>query len=133
MKTLRTLISILAVVVAVAIGSVVALAAPAAVVTTASPAARADASAYCPPEEKQRREAAVEAAQGELAAHRAAYKVFLKQQQTARKRYFKTHPKAKDRVAFLKKQQAQQKAMKAQEKRLQNRLQAAKKSLNDCE
>jgi hypothetical protein len=132
-KTLRTLISILAVVVVVAIGSVVALAAPAAVVSTASSAARADAAEYCPPEEKQRREAAVEAAQGELAAHRAAYKVFLKQQQAARTRYFKTHPKAKDRVAFLRRQQAQQKAMKAQERRLVAALNAAKKSLKNCE
>ena len=77
--------------------TVVAFAAPGALGHAASPSAGAARAVYCPPDEKKRRQAAL--------------KTFVRKMVLARKRYFRTHPKAKDRVAFVKAQRRQLKAL----------------------
>ena len=111
-KTARILIATLATTLTLALGAVVALAAPGAVTKASSPQAGAAKAAYCPAGEKKRRQQEFKRAQAQL-------KAFQKGQLAARKQYFRTHPKAKDRVAFLKRQKAQEKAMKAIVKRKQ--------------
>jgi hypothetical protein len=96
-KAVRILIVSLAATTVLATLSVVALAAPNAVGLAASPDAGAAEAEYCPP--------------GEKASRQAAVKRYTRQLLPARTRYFKTHRSAKQRRAFVKKQQAQLKAL----------------------
>ena len=69
-----------------------AFAAPGSVAKTVSPSASAAHAVYCPREEKARR--------------KQELKGFERQMQAQRKAYFRTHPKAKARTAFVKAQNA---------------------------
>jgi hypothetical protein len=89
-KIIRSLLAAASVAAILTLGAVVAFAAPGAVTRTASPSASAARAVYCPQQEKARR--------------RQALKTFEKQMLAQRKAYFKTHPKAKARTAFLKAQ-----------------------------
>lgn len=93
-KLARILLMAAACALVVATLAVVGLAAPAAVSPHAS-AARAE---YCPAGEQEAREDAV--------------KRYAKQMAAAQKKFFKTTRSAKARKAFVKKQQAQLKALK---------------------
>jgi hypothetical protein len=90
MKLLRGLLAAASITAILALGAVVAFAAPGAVARTASPSASAAHAVYCPPQEKNRR--------------KQALKAFERQMQTQRKAYFRTHPKTRDRTAFVKAQ-----------------------------
>ena len=96
-KALRILIVSLAAGAFLATLSMVALAAPNAVGSAASRNAGAAQPQYCPAGEKD--------------ARRAAVKRYVRQQSAARKSYFRTHRSAKQRKVFVKKQQAQLKAL----------------------
>jgi hypothetical protein len=91
-NAIRTLLAAASVAAILTLGAVVAFAAPGSVAKTASPSASAARAVYCPPEEKARR--------------RQALKAFEKQMLAQRKAFFKTHPKAKARTAFVKSQNA---------------------------
>jgi hypothetical protein len=91
LKVVRLTIAVAAVTALLAVGALVALAAPNAVTRTANPKAGAARAVYCP-DKKQR--------QDQLNA-------FIRTMVAARKAYFRTHPKAKDRTAFLRAQQSQ--------------------------
>jgi hypothetical protein len=91
-RLFRTLLAAASVAAILALGAVVALAAPGAVAKTASPSASAARAVYCPPEEKAQR--------------KQELKAFERQMLAKRKAYFRTHPKAKDRAAFVKAQNA---------------------------
>ncbi len=93
MKPVRIGIATGAAAAVLALGALVALAAPHALGNAASPQGGAARAVYCPPAEKKRR-------QDEL-------KAFQRTMTVARKKYFASHPKAKDRVAFVHAQQAQ--------------------------
>ena len=97
MKAVRILIVSVAAATVLASLSVVALAAPNAIGLAASPNAGAAEGQYCPPAEK--------------AARQAAVKRYTRQLPPARTKYFRTHRSAKLRRAFVKKQQAQLKAL----------------------
>ena len=97
MKAFRLLLASLSAAVALAVLAVVAVAAPEAVGRAASPAAGAGAAQYCPP--------------GELARRKALVKRYTKQMAPARKAYFRKTRSAKARKAFVKKQNAQLKAL----------------------
>jgi hypothetical protein len=90
-KLVRLSIAAAAVSALLAIGAIVAVAAPGAVARTASPQAGAGRAVYCP--DKKARQQRLNA--------------FVNTMQAARKKYFATHPSAKQRTAFLKAQQAQ--------------------------
>jgi len=90
-KILRLSIAAAAVSALLAIGALVAVAAPGAVTRTASPLAGAGHAVYCPDKK---------ARQNRLNA-------FIRTMQTARKKFFASHPSAKQRTAFPKAQQAQ--------------------------
>src|SRR5207244_5430602 len=91
LRLVRLTIAVAAVSALLTVGALVALAAPKAVTKAASPNANAARAVYCP-DKKQR--------QDQLSA-------FIRTMVAARKAYFKTHPKAKDRTAFPRAQQAQ--------------------------
>src|SRR4051812_28160359 len=91
MRLVRLAIASAAVSAILAVGALVALSAPGAVTRAASPNGGAGQAVYCPDKH---------ARQAQLAA-------FVRTMAAARKAYLKTHPKAKDRTAFLKAQQAQ--------------------------
>ncbi len=114
-KAVRLLIATVALAVAVSLAAVVALAAPNAVARVASPSVGAAQGVYCPAKEKQRRRAELKRAQAQVVA-------FRKSTAVARKRYFRTHKSAKQRATFVKKQNAQLKAMQAIVKRKQRDL-----------
>lgn len=97
MKALRLLLASLSVSVALAMLAVVAVAAPEAVGRAGSPAAGAGAAQYCPP--------------AELARRKAVVKRYVKQMAAARKAYFRKTRSAKARRTFVKKQNAQLKAL----------------------
>ena len=82
---------------AVALFAVVALAAPHAVSRTAAPHAGAAQAEYCPKGEKARRQRALRAYQRQMVRNRKAF--------------FRTHPSPAQRRAFVKKQQAQLRAL----------------------
>ena len=90
-RVVRLAIAAAAVTALLAVGSIVALAAPNAVTRAANPKAGAGRAVYCP-DKKQR--------QDQLNA-------FIRTMVAARKAYFRTHPKARDRTAFLRAQQSQ--------------------------
>jgi hypothetical protein len=90
-KIIRFSIAAAAVSALLAIGALVAVAAPGAVIRAASPQSGAARAVYCP--DKRAR-------QGRLA-------VFIHTVSAARKKYFATHPSAKERTAFLKAQHSQ--------------------------
>jgi hypothetical protein len=92
-KTVRSLIALLAVTAILAVGAVVAFAAPGAVGRAASLDGGAGLAAYCPKGEKARRNKAVTTYKKGMAAARA--------------KYYKTHKRSKDRIAFVKRQNAQ--------------------------
>lgn len=96
-KALRLLLATVSVSLALAVVAVVALAAPEAAMHAASPSADAAQAVYCPAGELSRREAVVKRYQKQMAA--------------ARKAYFRKTKNAKQRQAFLKKQQAQLKTL----------------------
>jgi hypothetical protein len=89
-KFIRTLLAAASVTAILALGAVVALAAPGAVTRTASPSASAAHDVYCPKQERARR--------------KTALKTFERSMLAKRKAYFRTHPKAKARKAFVKAQ-----------------------------
>ena len=91
MKILRLSIAAAAVSALLAIGALVAVAAPGAVTRTASPLAGAGHAVYCPDKK---------ARQNRLNA-------FIRTMQAARRKFYATHPSAKQRTAFVKAQQAQ--------------------------
>jgi hypothetical protein len=90
MKLFRGLLAAASITAILALGAVVAFAAPGSVARTASPSASAAHAVYCPPEERDRR--------------KQALKAFERQMQSQRKTYFRTHPKARARTAFVKAQ-----------------------------
>jgi hypothetical protein len=90
MKLLRALLAAASITAILALGAVVAFAAPGAVARTASPSASAAHAVYCPQQEKARR--------------KAALKTFDRQMLAQRRTFFRTHPKAKARKAFVKAQ-----------------------------
>jgi hypothetical protein len=97
MTAVRAALALIAAVALLTLGAVVALAAPDAVGRAASPQAGAGRLEYCPAAEKKRRQKDLKWAQSRAAADR--------------KTYFAKHPKAKDRNAFLRSQQARLKAL----------------------
>ena len=97
MASVRVAVAVLAAVALLALGAVVAVAAPDALGRAASPKAGAGRLEYCPPKEKNRRLAALKYTQSHAASARASY--------------FAKHHRAKDRAAYVKKQQAQLKAL----------------------
>ena len=90
MKLLRVFVAAASITAILALGAVVAFAAPGAVARTASPSASAAHAVYCPPQEKARRHQTL--------------KGFERQMKAQRKLFFRRHPKAKARVAFVKAQ-----------------------------
>jgi hypothetical protein len=90
MKIIRALLAAASITAILALGAVVAFAAPSAVARTASPSASAAHAVYCPKEEKANR--------------LQALKAFNRTELAKRKAYFRTHPKAKARKAFVKAQ-----------------------------
>ena len=96
-KTVRSMIVLLAVAAILAVGAVVAFAAPGSVSRAAALDGGAAKAVYCPPGEKKRRQAAVTNYRKGMAAARA--------------RYFRTHGNAKDRQRFVNAQNAQLKAL----------------------
>jgi hypothetical protein len=98
MDRVRNTIVVLAAAALIALAAVVALAAPSALANAASPSASAAHAAYCPPGEKNRR--------------KAALRNYTKQMAKARARYFKLVKNKKKRATFVRKQVAQQKALK---------------------
>jgi hypothetical protein len=90
MKLLRNLLAAASVSAIMAIGAVVAFAAPNSVANIASPSASAAHAVYCPP--------------GEKAHRKQALKAFERRMKLQRKAFFRTHPKAKARKAFVKAQ-----------------------------
>jgi hypothetical protein len=97
MAAVRITLAVLASVALLTLGAVVALAAPDALGRAASPKAGAGRMEYCTPPEKSRRIADLQYVQSHAAA--------------ARKAYFAKHPKAQDRAAYVKAQQAHIKAL----------------------
>jgi hypothetical protein len=97
MKALRLLIATVSASLALAVLAVVALAAPGAVGNVASPSASAAAAEYCPPGVEARRKAVLKRYQRQMAA--------------AKKAYYKKTRSTKLRQAFVKKQEAQLKAL----------------------
>jgi len=97
MGTVRIALAALAVVALLTLGAVVAFAAPDALGRAASPQAGAGRLEYCPPAEKARRLDALQWAQSHAAA--------------AKKAYFAKHTGAADRAAFVRRQQANLKAL----------------------
>ena len=97
MAKVRLALAVLALAALLALGAVVAVAAPDALGRAASPKAGAGRMEYCPPAEKKRRIADLEYTQSHAAA--------------SKKAYFAKHPKAKDRAAYVKAQQARIKAL----------------------
>jgi hypothetical protein len=96
-QRLRIAVAALAAGAILAVGAVVAFAAPGSVGRAASPSGGAARAVYCPPREKARR--------------KAALAKFRKGMVAARRRYFRTHPRASDRARFVKAQNAQLKAL----------------------
>jgi hypothetical protein len=97
MTSIRIAFASLSVVLLLALGAVVALAAPAAVTKAASPNGGAAQAAYCPP--------------GVRKQLQATLAKFRKNMLAQRKAYFRTHPKGRDRAAFVKGQEAQLKTL----------------------
>src|SRR5438093_449359 len=97
MTSIRIAFASLSAVLLLALGAVVALAAPAAVTKAASPAGGAAQAAYCAPGVRKQLKSAVDK--------------FRKNMLTQRKAFFRTHPKGRDRAAFVKGQEAQLKTL----------------------
>jgi hypothetical protein len=97
MAAARIALAVLSVAALLTLGAVVALAAPGALGKAASPKAGAGRLEYCPPAEKTRRQGDLKFAQSRAA--------------TDKKAYFAKHPKASDRAAFVRAQQAHLKAL----------------------
>lgn len=91
---MRLVVAALAAAAVLVLGSLVATAAPRAVVPTAS-AVQAE---YCPP--------------GELERRLRVYKAFTKQMSRQRYRYFRLTSSPRLRAAFVRKQKAQQRALR---------------------
>jgi hypothetical protein len=98
MDRVKHIVAVLAVGALLALGAVVAFAAPSALANVATPSAGAAQAEYCPP--------------GELARRQAALRNYNRQMAKAKARYFKLVKNKKKRAAFVKKQIAQQKALK---------------------
>lgn len=115
MRKVQLTFASLALCAVLAFAAVVAFAAPASVRQAASPTASAAADVYCPRGEKRRRQNAVKTAQRRL-------RTFNRQMLRTRKLYFRTHRGAAARARYVKRQKAQQKALKARIKAAQRRL-----------
>jgi len=100
MAAARIALAVLAVAALLTLGAVVAIAAPGALGRAVSPHGGAGHLQYCPAGQKQTYQAALKYAQSHAAA--------------AKKTYFAKHHSAKDRAAFLRKQQANLKALQRQ-------------------
>ena len=100
MAAVRIALAVIAVTAVLALGAVVAFAAPGALGRAVSPQAGAGRLEYCPQGQKQSLLAALKYAQSHAAAAKTAY--------------FAKHHNAGDRAAFLRKQQANLKALQRQ-------------------